>query len=552
MSKFFIYKNIDGSIEAYEVPKGYTDEEVKAHLVNNGAQLMREYPVIGESSYDALTRAAEASKLRGDAERIRADVATPEAIESYTGKQEQAMQEAESAKQKNKRMQQAQKYAVSEGGKEGADALLGQMGRSVPQLVKAGAGLVKDVANKYDFTAEFPFVKETDPNINLGENFADRYILPYEGDMSEAVLGDPTLFPSMLIPGVGEAKVANTLQKVGKYFPKAEKAVQASVKPVKSVADNLVQSSVASMAPNEQDIGEGTAIGTGVEGAIKGVGKGVKAVGRKVIQSTVKPKGGSKFDVDDLMGAKNVDGSNVVKPFSGVDAIVENVYNALGDWSKKQSESIPDGKIDMLGKINDLKEEYYQKAFKKEITPADYEKVISVLDEEAKRFSFGEKTQVDDYGNLIQEVPFQGVHNAKIDVGKKGRYDLSNPDKSEPIQREAYRESYNRYSDVLGGLDGNSEYKQATSAMVPMMGAKADLEKAQERINRNNVIPLTSAVLGAGGAATLDPKIALAMATFPWLFQGMRTGTGAYRAGEAIPSLSRYAVPASIRANNEE
>jgi hypothetical protein len=380
--------------------------------------------------------------------------------------------------------------------------------------------------------------------------------------MTQQIAGDPTLVPSMLIPGVGEAKIANVLSKaipvakaskmgkVGKYFLDPSYIAKG--------ADNLVQSAVVE-APDVlegrgsvSDIAGGAMIGQSLGTGLEVAGKAIKAGGKKIIESTTKPKIGGKFDTDQLMNAKNPDGKNVVGAFSSVGGVVESVYDALDKWSKKQAKSIPEGKIDMLGKINDLKEEYYQKAFKKEITPADYEKVIGVLDEEAKRFSFGEKPQVDMYGNLIQEVPFQGVHNAKMDVGKKGRYDRSNPDKAEPIQREAYRDSYGLYSDILGGAEGNPAYKEATSAMAPLMGAKPDLERAEERIAKNNVIPLTAPFLMSAGALTADSPYGATLGALPWLMQGMRTGTGAYRLGQQLPKLSRYAIPAAIRSQNDE
>jgi hypothetical protein len=269
----------------------------------------------------------------------------------------------------------------------------------------------------------------------------------------------------------------------------------------------------------------------------KGLGEAGKAVGGKLITSTVKPKIGGSFNVDDLMSAKNVDGSNVIKPFSGVSGAVSDVYKALGQWSEQQAKSIPNAQVNILPKLADLKDEYYQKLLRSEITTGEYDKVVGVLNDEADRFAVG-GIQAGQGGFLAVNAPYQNVHNAKVDVGGKGRYDLANPNNSvEPIQRSAFRDLYTTYSDVLGGAQGNPAYKEATLGMRPLMGSKKYLEQADERIGKNNLIPLTSMMAGSAvGGATQDLKLMLAGALVPWLTQGMRTGTGMYRGGEALAS----------------
>jgi hypothetical protein len=638
MNKYIIYTDESGSTFSMMIPEGYSDDEVKTHIKNNGGAIARESAIIGSSEDDAVNRYSQAAKWLKEGKQI----GSPENVKRVQDKvQADEVREEEDADRERTRIE-AVAYQNQEPSATGAKALLKQMGRSVPKMV----------------TSAYEAIVNPDPDIGRVQTFADRYQMPYENDLAQQIAGDPTLVPSMLIPGIGEAKIASVAGKIIPKVLKGGKAERYLMKPTqelaKKIIDNTVQSAVFE-APDAidgrgdaRDVATGMLAGTGIGSGLELAGKAGKAFGRKVVQSTVKPKIESAFDADALLDATNPNGSNVIKPFSSIGQIFSQMDNGVKKWTEKQAEAIPEGNSNTLELINRLRYKYKQEFNSGSLTPAKYEKKIAVLDEQEQVLSrnadIGEdirpaETDLEEYplyenankndaekyrykvefgrinklnqrtkkvelfnGEMTKEqrkrsaqypypkfykeipveqrplpneptmldefdireiitkpekrtpyikTPNKNIHNAKVSSGKDARFTMENMSLSDPTKREVYRDIYGGLSDILGGpIDNPTPYREATQAMAPLMASRKDVSKAVDRIDKLNIIPLTSAILAGQGLTSDDPRLG-ALGLLPMLTQGTRIGTSAYRIGQRMPELSRYAIPLGIRASED-
>lgn len=475
MNKYIIYLDKDGYAKAGLLDS--SDEQGAIQRAKKaGFQVLRDVAIVGSDPADAVTRYEKASKLRGEGQAIRErDFATPEKTLDYTKRKDKEFAEIEQAKQKQKDYAEAQ--ALTDTGNIGnAQATLKQMGRSVPKLATS---IYQAIVNPEDL--------DGDGQPDRMQTFADRYIMPYESDLAQATLGDPTLVPSMAIPGVGEAKVASILAKGSKYVPQAEKVIKATEKPLRYAIDAGVQSGL-NTAVNDGDFSDGVIAGTAVPAVAGILGTGAKQFGGKIIQSVLKPKERhlERFSVDKLMSAKNPDGSNVIGAFSTMDKADNRVQGAIDEYTKMQLEElqrIPEGvPMDFMeSRINDKIDELIRQTEAKVgagLNPDEGQKTIDILNRERESLlrrgrgvdAVKEKTQYlipSGTEKPSELASLQSVHDTKQSFGAKGRYDVTDQATSDPTTRNAYRNLYGTARDAITDTEvhlkemaSNPEYAQ--------------------------------------------------------------------------------------------
>jgi hypothetical protein len=453
MNKYVIYLGNDGYTKARLIKEGETEQDVIAKANQAGFEVLRDRAIVGSDPADAVMRFDKAQKLRGEAKEIYKNVESPQAIEAYTKQMDQAYKSADEAKRKQKDYEEAQALTDTDN-TFNAQATLKQMGRSIPKLATSA---YQAIVNPEDL--------DGDGKPDRMQTFADRYILPYESDLAQATLGDPTLVPSMMVPGVGEAKVAQILQKGSKYVPK----ITELAKPTKYAIDAGVQSGITS-AVNDADFVENTALGTAMPVVAGAVGRGMTAGGGKIMQAVLKPKERhlERFAIEDLMSAKNPDGSNVVGAFNTMDKVDSRVQGALDEYAQMQLaelQRVPEGvPMDFMeSRINDKIDELIRQTKAKVgagLNPDEAKKTIDILNREREsllRRGRGVEAIKDETQFLMPtgtESPselasLQTVHDTKQAFGAKGRYDVTDQATSDPTVRNAYRNLYGTARDAI-------------------------------------------------------------------------------------------------------
>lgn len=508
MKQYILYLGSDGYVKSREIENGETFEVLAAKAQAAGFQVLREHALVAKDPVDAVNRYEQARKLRGEAKEIYKNVESPEAIEAYTKKMDKLYKEQDEAKAKQERMESSQRMASGEPTAKTIPGAMAQgfsdyakQGGRVANLAKAVGGVPVDLIRKYELTSDFPFVKNEQPNMDLTDNFGDRLLLPFDNDLAEGVLGDPTFAPSMAIPGVREAKMASLLSKAGKILPSAEKvekvltkapALNRALKESKGVApkvinkyavnlaDNAIQGTVSGVANPEQSMGENLLIGSGAQAGANLLGRSSKAVGTKLIESTLKPSKAKKqqFSVDKMMGATNPDGTKVIGAFTSAAGADTKLTDAMEEWVqvqmptiKKLSDDIqglrakaqrqtlsPEekAKLGLLsnlidGTINDARNNV-KSSFGKSMNETEVNKALDIIDMEERRlkvsipYELGKRMGVDGAGNPLaraREYPdFMSVHEAKKAFGKKAKYDKTDATSGDPMVRDLYRDLY--------------------------------------------------------------------------------------------------------------
>lgn len=555
MNKYFIYRNAKGGVSAYEV----LDEQVdRQALINAGREIMRDYPVIGNTPADAISRFEKASSLREESKAI----ADPEKL-----KAEQEAIDAETFRGK-------------------IPATVKQVGSMPVKAVLASPALAKDVYKKYVLN------EPATPT----ETFVEYVTTPYENPLAEEVLGDPTLIPSMFLPGLGEVRAAKLAPKVAEYIARrgGEGAIQ-------NVASDIATGKVEDIGDVPESAIIGTLGGAGGSAVADVVGKGIKAGGKKILQGRLK---GESKEIEQMMSAKTPEGKNVVKPLRNEEEILSAIRENSKKYQNLQGASIKNTKAqleDLQTRFDILESEYTHAYNTKKLDKQDFDRVMSVLNMERDRIGVPrpnyDVAPGDVYPAGVQvtgEIPAKYVHSAKVDVGGKSRYDIENPvATASKLDRDTYKDIYKMYSDavVLAEKEGNkipadvtkaidtykdlydnfgatdprtikaltemqrkvaslpSDYAKYTKAMAPLLTASDLVEPAIKRGDKN--LPLSMSMLlaaAAGGGATQSIPGAITAAALPVLMQGTRAGTGAYRLGESLSGSDRYLLPIGIRA----
>lgn len=555
MKKFIIYET-DGNSNGYEVPKGYTESEVIKFLKDNGYNVLRETGIVGKDESDAIARYVKASKLREEGKEI----ASPENLKGI-----QEGIDAETFRGK-------------------IPAITKQVATMPVKAVVSTPALVKDIYKKYVLD------KPATPT----ESFVESVTTPYQNPLAEEILGDPTLLPSLFLPGVGEVRAAKIVPKVAEYIGRrgAEGAVQ-------NVASDIAMDRIHGVGDVGKSAVTGTLGGAGGSAVADVAGKGIKAAGQKILQGRLK---GTSGEIEQIMSAKTPEGKNVIKPFRGEEDIDKAIRENMKKYHSLQGASIDKvnaQREDLQTRFDMLESEYTHAHDIKKLDKQDFDRVMAVLNGERDRLGIPrpnhEVAPGDVYPTAVEvtgEIPAKYVHNAKVDVGGKSRYDIENPvATASKLDRDTYKDIYKMYSDavVLAEKEGNkipphvkqaidnykisydmfgaidprtikaltemqemvvslpSDYKKYTQAMAPLLTGKDLVEPAIRRGERN--LPLSMSMLlaaGAGGAGTQSPWGMMAGA-LPVLAQGTRTGTGAYRVGESLSSGDRYLLPLGIR-----
>jgi hypothetical protein len=456
---------------------------------------------------------AKAQQLRAEGAKIREDYfATPEKTLAYTERMDQVYKDADEAKRKNQDMQDAQSLSQSKGGFGSANATLKQIGRSVPKLITSA---YQAIVNPEDV--------DGDGKPDRLQTFADRYQLPYENELAQAVLGDPTLVPSMAIPGIGEAKVAQILQKGAKYSPK----VVQLAKPTKYAIDAGVQAGVAT--GSGADFDEGMLMGVAGQGVPEVIGQGTKALGGKIIQGVVKPakKLLNKYDVDVMMSAKNPDGSSVVKPFTTISGALGNTDESIKKWSdlqlseiKRLSEQAGGSSSEFTyNMINDRIDNLVREITDKVgagMTEDQAKRAIAIIEQErgtllrnspsinAMREDLGRFQPTGEPIATAPKADLESLHAQKQTYGDLGRFDVQNTATSDATARDAYKKLYGVARDAITDTEvhlreyaSNPAYKEIYDTMKGMKDfntltwdkvqqLKKNMPENQEMINLAN------------------------------------------------------------------
>lgn len=569
MKKFIIYKNARGGISAYEVENNDESGSIQ-RVINAGREILREYPVVASDKEDAIKRYEKANTLRGEAKEI----SSPEAL--------QATQESIDAETFRGKI----------------PAVTKQVATAPLKAVLASPKLAYDIYKKYIIN---------DQTVTPTKTFVEDVTTPYQNPLAEEVLGDPTLIPSMFVPGLGEVRATRMIPKVAEYIGRrgAEGAMQ-------NVASDIAMGKVEDVGDIASSATMGTLGGAGGSAVADIVGKGVKAGGKKILQSRWKGEGA---DIEKAMSAKSPSGKSTIKPFRSDEEILNTVQNDLDKYQALQGKSIEDINVnDVEDALSNLATKYDIELQLKKITPEDYDKNIGILQSEYGRF-VGRKVEPENLpwtprsmeeGSPIPSLislssyPASEVHNAKVHTGKLSRYDIQNQaETSSKLVRDAYKyinKEYNRiiteaeqanvdipenikqqYNTTINAamdalnsgdvptysklavqatdlLEGAitaqpSAYKQYTSAMDPLMTAQEMIEPTITRTDKSMPLSLSMLLTGAGTyAGSQSIPGALTASTLPVLMQGTRAGTGAYRLGESLSGNSRYMLPLGIRA----
>lgn len=431
MNKYIIYRIADGSVFGEQVTDKNTEDRLISIITKGGGELLRPNAIVGNDEADAIARLNKASQLRQEAGQIA------EKGKTIVDDTQRSMDEVADAKARQQAMEEAQAYGNESEGKLGAVSLLKQMGRSVPKLATS---IVSGIMNP-------------DPSLGRLQTIADRYQLPYESDLAQSTIGDPTLVPSMFIPGVGEARAASVAGKILPAIAKGgriEKAVAPAIRMGTDVGAQTVASEVPDIATGEISPEETTKrllMGIGGSAGAEAAGKGLVGGGRKILQSVIKPKTGSDVNqniVDDLMGATLPDSDKkVVRAGSSLESMYNDLENAITAYGEKQAGSLD--KTQKIGLLNDIGDMLRYNRVKLQsdldnrvINEDAFNKASDILDMEERRL-MGTSLTKQGTPNPISEV---NLHEAKKDYGNKSRYDIKNTSTGDPTTRELYNQLY--------------------------------------------------------------------------------------------------------------
>ena len=438
MNQYVIYQGKDGYVKARQLNKGETFADVSAKATANGFEVLRPHALVGNSAQEAVTNYEKASQLRQEGANIA------EKGKTISADTQRSMDEIQSTKDKQQAMEEAQAYGNNASGKLGANALLKQQGRSIPKLITVMPSLATDLWKRY---------KLGDTSVHPGENFADRYALPYESDLAQEVLGDPTLVPSMFVPGVGEERALNIASKVLPAIAKGgkiEKFVAPALRMGTDVGAQTVASEVPDIATGEVSPEETTKrllMGIGGSAGAELAGKGLVTGGRNILQSVIKPKTGSDVDmqvVDELMGATLPDSKKkVIGAFSSLSTMYKDIEDAITAYGEKQAGSLD--KTQNIGLINNINNEIkvlrrnlQSDLDSRKINEEAFNKASDILDMEERRLMGTSLTKT----GTPSPISEMNLHKAKKDYGDKSRYDITNSATSDPTSRETNRDLY--------------------------------------------------------------------------------------------------------------
>lgn len=427
---------------------------------------------ISQVSVEEPTKSEQVAKLRQEAEDIASKVATPQASEAYGRSVDARDAELAAAKKRMDDMVAAQHSDLF------SLETLKQAGRGFPKLVTSSASAIANPEKYPNAQGQL----ETD----RWQTFADRFQLPYQSDLAQETLGDPTLLPSMLIPGVGEAKMAIL---GGKLIPKVEMALKAiygakevskgaglgakTVNALQTTApkliDNAVQSGASMLAPGEQDFTGNLLAGTAVGEIARGAGSLAKAGGSRLIQSVIKPGAGvdKKKLVTNLMDAKLPDSEKkVIGPFTTTEKAITDVEDAIQAYGEKETGGISRVETDqergwnaatISSHLNDVEAEIYQRKLSRDISPEEADRMYGILASERVRLT-GKKPSVFsevpistenpeginvvDGARVLPDPTLLDLHRAKQDYGTKSRFDQKNTSTADPTVRNTYQLLY--------------------------------------------------------------------------------------------------------------
>lgn len=597
MDKFVIY-HTGKEVMAQKVGGKATPEAIDRVLAAKGFRKLRE--IAGKNESDALAQydkaVAKAAKLRQEGETLRQKVATPEAI--------QKLQEETQAKEDSTPEERTVKALLKKPIQERLPILQTafKRGTETPPSMEdlyIASSYAPEATAEYAVTGEFPLMTAV---LKDAPNLLQRFAYSKEpSEKEEGIVGgvitDPTAVPGLAMPAF---KAPGLFEKgaglIDRLLPRVQNALAQSF--LTEAPD------IATGGASASDVLAGTAAGSTVDLAGSTLGKGLREGGSKIIKSLVKDK---NFTPEALMGAKTVAGKNVVKAGSTLEGVSQDIDAALKEWQAVQSEALKGNVIDngdVIAKFKELKGKYADLRDSGSITDAEYAKKIAILDEEMGRFEnayakkvgtapldrvlyetnegielpeevgFTPKEMFSSTGELRETIPTTTVHNARVAVGPKSKFQLSDASTADPTRTETYRDLYKGYHEMISGENAPQRYvfdpttgylvtapertapagyREATSAMAPLMNAKYPIEKAIGRTERNNVLGLSNLLAGImGGMATQSPWGA-SVAVLPSLVQNMPVGTALYRSGEQLPTLSsRLFMPATVRAANDE
>lgn len=566
MNKYIIYST-EGGTYGEQLRPNDKEEDVKKWITDNGGTVLRPNSLVGKDEADAISRYNKASGLRKEASDIQS-----------AGKRQMTANEA------NARMN-----AEIQGGIYGDEPSLG--GYAV-QLLKA-----PQTALAAGFESLPSLLSPSQLPEELASNFKSIYENPSE---IESIATDPTL----LIPGTKEVKAI-------KNAPKVVKALRYAIKPaIDAGAQTGASILVDDLSGN--DVGASDVAGRYGAGLVggtlaKGAGEAVTAGGKKILQSVIKPKTGSDIEgkiVEGLMEAKKPNikpeesfkltkSDKVIGANSSLDKMYKDLEDAIEGYSELQAGSLDTkSTIKMLPaikrKMDTFREMLDIYVDARKINEDAYKKYSDILDMEERRL-LGTSDRV-----IGTPTPLSAynLHTAKMDFGKKSRYDIADNSTSDPTSREAYRLLYdgvrdiitqfqktddpvyraklgkiaeeygnkaNQYSpDDLKQIDlyrrfesdvrkiyseTDSPYDVASKAMAPIMEARDPVGKALERSAKNQSLTLPMLLGSTAGGTAGGVKGAVAGAVLPMMLNASRAGTTMYRAGEPVSKAGRYAIP---------
>ena len=284
MEKFIIYRDSAGSVFAQRTGTK-PEAEISKKLTEMGYTVLRPYAIAAVSQDEAVSKFQKASKLREEGAKIGEKVSSPQAIAQLQRETEQRDEGVRTANRYQEAMMRSQRLGdgskreptvysrkdVDQGSPTDIDQLH-QIGTGAQKFYGSLLPLAKDLVNRY-------YVGDT--SVDPVQNFADNIILPYDNEIARDVVEDPTLVPSMFIPGVGEARVAQTIGKASRYVPKLKSFVEPTAKAVTPAVNTAVQTQAASLAPGDQDEGTSMLAGTALGHAGRAVGSVLTKNGEK-------------------------------------------------------------------------------------------------------------------------------------------------------------------------------------------------------------------------------------------------------------------------------
>lgn len=461
------------AFEIYNIKSGKALAKQFEDIESLKAFVLKEYGSKDKIPTDLSYRDTRVAPLRAEAAKQASLVATPAASEAYGRSIDARDAEIAASKQRMADMQAAQ----------GSDLFsletLKQAGRGFPKLVTSA---VSALASPDKYPNE-----QGEMETNRLQTFADRFQLPYESELAQSTLGDPTLIPSMMIPGVGEAKLAVLSGKLGPKITPILKTIYESAEAAPSMgklaqagatvrnvapraADAAIQSGVSMLGSGEQDFTGNLLAGTAVGEAARLAGGGIKAGGSRLIQSVIKP--GATVDkktlVSNLMDTNLPDSDKkVIGPFTTTEGAITKVEDAIQSYGEKETGGISRKETDLMREWNastinrhldEVESEIYRKKLNREISPEEADRMSAILDQERVRLT-GKKpdtytevppTAEDPSGlnvvegeRIMPDPTLMDLHRAKQDYGTKSRFDQKNTSTADPTVRNTYQMLYN-------------------------------------------------------------------------------------------------------------